>query len=1429
MYDSSSPERDLQIIAELLNQLNATRASLDADSTAAKTLDDQMSRLMETMQKMGAQMSSMNGTSGSTAMPRLGAGEKLYMLPSGPVIANDSNVIKLPAQTPIQMPAGQMSRQLMLGPGTTATTGLNSNDTGNTAANVAGGVAADEAILQQQYQMQVAAAYEAYQTKFAKIMKDSVQSQANSTFNAEAAQAKFNSMSTFIPGGQSTLDEVSTRASNAGFSSDNLKSASTDAGSGVTSLSYQMTTAEGVARNFNVTIDKAGNIAENSGRRFQSFGEDIARDTLEFVKWSVSMTLVMAPLAEITKLAQQTAQSQDSLVNTTIALGTAQKSLNEVYTNAYQISQNVSEETGKIVDAFTLAYRATGSVSNGTDRFTVATKLLTDSMTLAKLSGMDESTAIDTLTASLRQENMSLDDGNQLLDVWVQATKIANIDLNSLATSFAMAGDVANAANMSIDELTGLVATLGEVSTGSADQIATMSKTVISGFQSSKGEVAMKEFGISLEDAAGNARDFMDVLNQVAAMKSTGLLNDTQYSELTLALGGGRRQQALWSTLIENTGRINEVSNGVSGENSAGAAADALALKQETVVSATTRMTNAMSNLGMTLGTKGGLLDDATALLNVFTGLIDVIDKISGATGKVTPLLIALGAMAALNSTKTGANMISGVVNKVAASGPNQFLNNIFGTGQSSDVKDYSVNGTKATTPTLSPIIPYALSAALIGMTAMSDFKDTSLNKYQQTEKGTADIAGGIAGMIVGSMLGAGPLIGSTIGMAISNAFVSATVAADVDWNAMFTKPGIKSETGSTINSNETDAQKQADIINSIQKTEGGVGGALGGGLRAWAQTSLYNATGLAVGDLKGMIGKLGYTPDNVSMSQYYGMVATPQQTKDMTALQDKMNPTTSYTNNPTLVAIENQVYSTFKGSLTKLSSDIAGGLLTQEINGTITNAAYNAALKNTGNFNTTVTAAYGTIGQSYQTLTGEDAQKTLEDFANVYTNSSTEEQAAIADLIQQIATEKDALTGLTSGSKAYKDAQDTLSGTVTEATGLMKLYNDALAQQVKLTPTVNAKTVANQADYDKVVTLAKQLQYSNYVNTGGNPADYNSWATQFKEVPQLAGEYGKPVSGVSSTFLDEALSELQQQDKIGTVSSTGLGITDTNATLAQYEQATSKYADTLKQFEAIGYKPNITDTIVTTTDAPAFTEHKDMKIVQMLLSQILDVNQKQLDTGLYNFPSGMSANVPFGVINANLAQQGSGSPVGITAGTIPGVSSTLPTVETSNSNVPFTEVVAQSSPIIAAITAQAAHQFKANANDFAQASANQTAINKFREADLTSMKSYNAYKPAILPNDFTPYSGLSNLGPDLLNFFENLFNPSKGGLGTASSMNLDNTKTAMDTKLNIDVKGTTNIYLDVNKIASAVSSAIASSVVKMSNAGSTSVRVNYI
>ncbi len=459
-------------------------------------------------------------------------------------------------------------------------------------------------------------------------------STAQATGNEDYLKTKFS---------PAAIDNLTKSISKYGLSLSDLNKIQREMSTGVTRLDFapQMDDNVDAVERLNLTLDKHGNVLEDTQKRYRTFGDAILRDIKEVAKWTIAVAIVYAPIRKLGELIQQMIENQSKLADVQIATNASTEQMGAVFDRIAQVATRTGETITGTIDAYKLAYQAAGNIAEPHIRAATATRLLSDTLVLAKLSGMDHAQAMDVLSGALKQVGMSLNDGSILLDKWVAVSKAANVNIATLAQSFAITSTAAEGVGLDIDKLNGVIAAVSEVTNKSAEETGNMVRAFISGFQTDNAREELAKYGISIYDAEGRLRDFMDVMREVRGMMDTGIISKDEAGKLAEVLGGGARRGAQYAAFFQNFQRADQIAR-VSAMAS-GEAYAALGIKIGTVETESTKLANAFTMVAQSLGSEGGMLDNATAFLKVLTFIVEKMSDLTKLLGRATPLIAALG------------------------------------------------------------------------------------------------------------------------------------------------------------------------------------------------------------------------------------------------------------------------------------------------------------------------------------------------------------------------------------------------------------------------------------------------------------------------------------------------------------------------------------------------------------------------------------------------------------------------------------------------------------------------------------------------------------------------------------------------------------------------------------------------------------------
>ena len=1019
--------------------------------------------------------------------------------------------------------------------------------------------------------------------------------------------------------------------------------------SGVQQLDWRQNNERtGMSEKLRLFNTPSGGNIESTSRKFQTLTSAIGRDIRELTKWSIAIAIIYGPLNAVKQLMADMVENETRLANAMIAVSDTTLRVGEVFNIAKAAADELGTGVSDTINSFTMAYRATGNLGSSFERITTGTQLLKDSLVLAKLSGMEEATAIDTLAASLRQTNTPLDEGTSLLDKWVKTTQVANVDLETLSTGFAVLGDAAETAGMSIDELNGLLAAIAETGVASGKEVANTAKAIVSGFYSDKSVAQLNKLGIATKDAEGNLRDFNSIATELYQQRQLGLISDTAFQDTARAIGGGgNRRQAAVTTLIENYARVQQVAALSATAN--GEAQEAMGRRLDTVQTASTRLNNAFQSLAQSLGNEGGLLDLFGLTLEVVTGITSGFDALISVMGKAGPMLMTLtagslilksqGPLAASSMSKGIDSLLMGVpgyanTGRTLGQAPGGTYEGTMGMNFAGG---RMVNNLLSSTPNLTNLIGGGILTGISAIQNLSNKEDP-----HRAAKAAANIIGAAGGAIASTLLGMSPIIGMSIGSAIGEAFVT---TATYDGSIA----RILSETGASGYKVTPPTEYTPDAGTEGLFKEIGLGSAGLGKVISW----IFNIPGA-------ISGKSSTETAAWSMVQATSDVHGPESgaAKALAAYNKtieayKLANPEQFNIPPHKLELTQQEYMGTSGSmLTEMRKQAEAKILTQLQQGDITSADYTRKRESLSTFEGQATKFASTFGN--QLIGNVPGINSMADayqvFLNIVSEGTPEALDAITQMSSEIFDSKNAIEDLSTLSAGLDDIID-YKGDATHTKGywIDKLTeriiflesvlpavitegNKAAQSGLVSMPTiVNANEPYSRTDLNKITAESKATEFAalKQLNPDRTDVEIQAYLDSQDEFGVYVEEFGKAVymlqGGTSEGWFKQTANKLAEEGLINT------GSTATKAISPQMLDINSSQFPLLQQYtnQAMvalktipGFTPKEESLQVFGKDWIGGVIHGDQLALRLALEKLIGIQEKQLD-GIYNLPDG--------------------------------------------------------------------------------------------------------------------------------------------------------------------------------------------------------------
>ena len=288
-----------------------------------------------------------------------------------------------------------------------------------------------------------------------------------------------------------------------------------------------------------------------------------------------------------------------------------------------RVAQEYGVTTSNVVAVQTLYYHQGKSTAE-------VNKLTAETLTLAKISGLEYAEATDMMTAALNAFNIAAEDASQVTDVVSKLAAISASDTGEIMSALTRTASISANAGMDIESTSVFLTKMIETTRESAENLGTAMKTIVARFTELKENIdvdadgtiadfnrvdtALQAAGVSLKNTAGEFRDVDEVFMELSSVWDDLDRNTQRYIATQAA---GSRQQSRFIAMIEDYDRTLELMNET--QNSAGTGAEQLARSQESLETAVNKLKSSWQELYtnyLSTGIIKNLINVANAHLN---------------------------------------------------------------------------------------------------------------------------------------------------------------------------------------------------------------------------------------------------------------------------------------------------------------------------------------------------------------------------------------------------------------------------------------------------------------------------------------------------------------------------------------------------------------------------------------------------------------------------------------------------------------------------------------------------------------------------------------------------------------------------------------------------------------------------------------------
>lgn len=350
------------------------------------------------------------------------------------------------------------------------------------------------------------------------------------------------------------------------------------------------------------------------------------------LKSLVSMTTLFWGLRSAITSAYQEIKELDTAFNEiSVATGKSMNEMWDSFSTVNRMAQEYGVTTQGVVEVQNLYYH------QGLETAEV-NQLTGETLTLAKIAGLDYADATDKMTAAMNAFGIAANDANTIVDTMAALDANAAVSTDEVANALTKTASIAANAGMDIQSTSVLLTKMIETTRESSENLGTALKTVIARFtelksavdEDSDGEVAdfnkvetaLRSAGVSLKDSAGQFRDVDDVFMDLSKVWDTLDRNTQRYIATQAA---GSRQQSRFIAMMEDYDRTLELTQ--IAQDSAGTGTEQLERSQVSLESTLNKIKGSWQELYTTYLKS----DTIRGFLEIVNKLLVHLNKLSDA------------------------------------------------------------------------------------------------------------------------------------------------------------------------------------------------------------------------------------------------------------------------------------------------------------------------------------------------------------------------------------------------------------------------------------------------------------------------------------------------------------------------------------------------------------------------------------------------------------------------------------------------------------------------------------------------------------------------------------------------------------------------------------------------------------------------------
>jgi len=286
-----------------------------------------------------------------------------------------------------------------------------------------------------------------------------------------------------------------------------------------------------------------------AGLEIETLGQRIKRLFGQHFDTALVMVGINAMRQALQLVYKNVVELDGAVVDLQIATGGSRSDMQALLSDYSKIGQEMGATTLEVAQASDSFLRQGKSLQE-------TETLVRNSTMLSKLGKLESESASEYLTSTMKGYKIAVDDSLGIVDKLTAVDMAAAIDAGEIAEGLSRTAVSADVAGVSLNKLIGYVATVGEVTQASGDEVGTFYKTLFarmgnvkagnlidaeSGDILSNVESVLTGYGVKLRDSNSEFRNFGDVLDEVASKWDS--YGTVAQRAIAVAFSGTRQQE----------------------------------------------------------------------------------------------------------------------------------------------------------------------------------------------------------------------------------------------------------------------------------------------------------------------------------------------------------------------------------------------------------------------------------------------------------------------------------------------------------------------------------------------------------------------------------------------------------------------------------------------------------------------------------------------------------------------------------------------------------------------------------------------------------------------------------------------------------------------------------------------------------------------